>query len=349
MAHNIHFNEQKKTHSFFSVHQKPWHGLGKIVEQYPTSAEAIEWAGLDYQVEKRKLFTLDRENCFGNADTLTASLPLSNHFATVRTDNDTVLGVVGKDYKVVQNRDAFSFFDAIVEGDGILYETAGALGMGERIFITAKLPHYIRVGSDDLIEKYLFLTTSHDGTGSITAAFTPVRVVCQNTLSAALKNCSNRILIRHTANARERLAQGHKIMGITNRLSEELEGIFNQWARVPMGDKETKALIQKALSTDRNESTEKEPERPSAQLEKELEKAYAFAFQNPTQLNSTTKGTLFGSYNAVTGYLQHIRSYKNEEAKLSSLMMGGTAQRKTQKAFDLCAAFARHGADCLKV
>ena len=87
--------------------------------------------------------------------------------------------MVGKDYQVVQNRDAFSFFDSIVEGEGILYETAGALGKGERLFVTAKLPNYIWVGNDDLIEKYLFLTTSHDGFGAITAAFTPVRLVCQ--------------------------------------------------------------------------------------------------------------------------------------------------------------------------
>lgn len=89
--------------------------------------------------------------------------------------------MVGKDYHIVQNRDAFAFFDAIVgDENGILYETAGALGNGKRIFITAKLPDYIRVGNgDDVTEKYVFLTTSHDGSGSITAAFTPVRIVCK--------------------------------------------------------------------------------------------------------------------------------------------------------------------------
>ena len=81
---------------------------------------------------------------------------------TYAPDNNAVLGVVGKDYHIVQNREAFNFFDAIVGGgEGILYETAGALGNGERIFITAKLPDYIRVGNgDDVTEKYIFLTTS---------------------------------------------------------------------------------------------------------------------------------------------------------------------------------------------
>jgi len=93
----------------------------------------------------------------------------------------------------------------------------------------------------------LFLTTSHDGYGSITAAFTPVRIVCANTLNAAMRNHTNSIKIRHTANAKERLEQAHKVMGISNKLSEELEGIFNQWAKVRITDPEVKKLIQLAM------------------------------------------------------------------------------------------------------
>lgn len=182
MAHNINFNEQTGQHSFFSVKQKAWHGLGQIVEDYPTSKEALQYAGLDYEVIKSPLFTQSQAITVGNGGELIAGMDITvpNYYATMRTDNNTVLGVVGRDYSIVQNRDAFSFFDAIVGGDGMQYETAGALGNGERIFITAKLPGYIKVGHDDYIEKYLFLTTSHDGSGSITAAFTPVRIVCQN-------------------------------------------------------------------------------------------------------------------------------------------------------------------------
>jgi phage/plasmid-like protein (TIGR03299 family) len=246
MAHNINYNEQRGQHAFFSVKEKAWHGLGQIVTDYPTSAEALEYAGLNYRVEKRKLFTLDNGNRLHNADSANANLEVPNYFATIRTDTEDVLGVVGKDYEIVQNTDAFSFFDAIVGGDGIQYETAGALGKGERIFITATLPGYIKVANDDLIKKYLFLTTSHNGFGPITAAFTPVRIVCNNTLNAALKNCSNTVKIRHTANAKERLDEAHKVLGISNQLSEQLEGIFNRWAKVRISDKEVRKLIQLA-------------------------------------------------------------------------------------------------------
>ena len=158
MAHNLNYNDKTGKHSFFSVKEKAWHGLGQIVQDYPTSAEAIRFAGLDYKVEKRKLFTYDNENQTGNPDTdiIIPEIEVPDYFATIRTDTEQVLGVVGKEYEVVQNEDAFSFFDAIVGGsEGIQYETAGVLGKGERIFITAKLPEYIKVGNDDLIEQYL--------------------------------------------------------------------------------------------------------------------------------------------------------------------------------------------------
>jgi phage/plasmid-like protein (TIGR03299 family) len=348
MAHNINFNEQTNMYSFFSVKEKAWHELGQIVRDYPTSAEAIRFAGLDYTVEKRKLFTFDSENNSGNdgIDIIIPEIEVPNYFATIRNDNETVLGVVGKDYEIVQNRDAFSFFDSIVGGEGIQYETAGALGKGERIFITAKLPDYIKVGNDDLIEQYLFLTTSHDGFGSITAAFTPIRIVCNNTLNAAFRNCSNSIKIRHTANAKERLEQAHKVMGISNKLSAYLETAFNHWAKVRISDNEVKKLIQLAMVPNKevldNIQAGKDDEL-STIFKNTCDNVFVYAMESPTQQTETTKGNLFGAYNAVTGYFQNERNYKDGEAKLKSLLFGGTAQLRMQKAFNLCEDFASKG------
>lgn len=341
MAHNINFNERTGQHSFFSVKEKAWHGLGQIVEQYPTSAEALKFSGLDYEVVKEDIYTTSY-NADGQAMDFTKRV--KTHFATIRKDTGDVLGVVGKDYEIVQNRDAFAFFDAIVGGDGIQYETAGALGNGERVFITAKLPGYIKVGREDVIEQYLFLTTSHDGYGSITAAFTPVRVVCQNTLNAALRNKSNCIKIRHTANVKDRLEQAHKLMGITNTLSEQLESIFNRWTKVHITDPEVKKLIQQAMCPNKevynNLQAGKDDELSTA-FKNICDNAFAYAMSNPTQTMDTTAGTLFGAYNSVTGYFQNVRKYKDDEAKLKSILYGGIAQQRTQKAFDLCLAFEK--------
>jgi phage/plasmid-like protein (TIGR03299 family) len=353
MAHNLFYNDQTGKHSFFSVKEKAWHGLGQIVEDYPTSSEAIRYAGLDYIVEKRPLFTNSLANDLADLDNDEyPKTAVPNFSATVRTDNNSVLGVVGKDYEVVQNADAFQFFDAIVGGEsGIKYETAGALGKGERIFITAKLPDYIKVGKQDLIEQYLFLTTSHDGFGSITAAFTPTRIVCNNTLNAALRNHSNAIKIRHTASAGDRLKQAHTLMGISQVMAEELEELFNHWTNVRITDKQLKQLIQVAMSPNKevlHHLKDGNTEKLSTTYTNIVDNALAYALGNPTQQLETTAGTLFGAYNAVTGYYQNVRNFKDGDAKFKSIM-DGTAKQRAQVAFDLCHNFVRHGADALRL
>jgi len=341
MAHQLYLDEQSGKYSFFSVKEKAWHGLGQIVDQYPTSAEALQFAGMDYEVTKENLFTAAYHNDGELKDNTTV---VKSHFATMRKDTGAVLGIVGKDYEIVQNKDAFAFFDAIVSGEGIQYETAGALGNGERIFITAKLPGYITVGKEDLIEKYLFLTTSHDGYGCITAAFTPVRIVCNNTLNASLRNHSNAIKIRHTLNAKQRLEQAHKLMGISNNLSVEMEAIFNRWAKISITDKQVRKLIQSALVPNKEVlakiQLDKEDE-CSTYYKKLCEYAFAYTMSNQTQQLPTTQGTVFGAYNGITGYFQNVRRYKDNTAKLKSLMYAGLAQQRGQVAFELCMAFEK--------
>jgi phage/plasmid-like protein (TIGR03299 family) len=352
MAHNLNYNEQTGKHSFFSVKEKAWHNLGQVISDYPTSAEAIKHAGLNYTVEKRPLFTYDTENNIGDPETdiLIPEIEVPDFYATVRTDTEDVLGVVGNDYEIVQNVNAFDFFDSIVGGkDGILYETAGALGKGERIFITARLPEYIRIGRDDLIEQYLFLTTSHDGYGSIVAAFTPIRIVCQNTLNAALSNHSHSIKIRHTASAVDRLKQAHQLLGVTNLLANELEEVFNNWSRIRITDNAVKRLIQVAMAPNKevlqNLQNGKLDEL-STTYNNMVSSVMEYALTNPTQQEVTTKGTLFGAYNAVTGYFQNVRNYKDDESKFKSIMYG-TGLQRSQTAFDLCKEFAKVGIEAL--
>lgn len=342
MAHNINFNEQTGQHSFFSVKEKAWHGLGQVVQDYPTSEEAIRFAGLDYEVVKEDIYTTSYNS---DGQPMDFSKRIKTHFATMRPNTGEVLGIVGKDYEIVQNRDAFSFFDSIVGGDGIQYETAGALGKGEKIFITAKLPSYIKVGRKDLIEQYVFLTTSHDGFGSITAAFTPVRIVCNNTLNAALRNHTNSIKIRHTANAKDRLEQAHKVMGISNQLAGQLEEIFNHWTSVKITDPELHRLIQLAMVPNKevlDNINKGQFDELSTCFNNMCDSVFEYAMSSPSQQQETTKGTLFGAYNSVTGYFQNVRSYKDGEAKLKSLLYGGTAQMKAQKAFNLCMDFMKN-------
>ncbi len=152
--------------SMFSVREKPWHGLGTIVMEAPASAEALKLAGLDWNVVQEPVYTGYNELVKG-------------YKANVRGTD-----VVSDRYKVVQNVDAFSFTDELL-GKGVRYETAGSLRDGRKVWLLARLPReYIIAG--ERISPYLVFSNTHDGSGSIKVAITPVRVACNNTLNLAL-------------------------------------------------------------------------------------------------------------------------------------------------------------------
>jgi hypothetical protein len=150
--------------------------------------------------------------------------------------------------------------------------------------------------------------------------------------------------------AKDRLEQAHKVMGITNKLSGELENIFNQWTKVRITDADLKKLIQMAMTPNRETLQHLQAGRQyefSACFVDMCEAAFTYAMSDPTQQVETTKGSLFGAYNAVTGYYQNVRNYRDGEAKLKSILYGGTAQLRTQKAFHLCEAFQKLGGSAL--
>ncbi|MDQ0107477.1 phage/plasmid-like protein (TIGR03299 family) [Chitinophaga terrae (ex Kim and Jung 2007)] len=342
--HNLNYNEKTGKYSFYSVNEIAWHGLGHIAGQYENSAAVLENAGLNFSVYKLpNIHRLPDGN----------EIVSQSSFFTYRGDTGQILGDrLGIDYQVVQNHEAFTFFDEIAGKDGIYYETAGALGNGERIFITAKLPSYIKVGNDDIIEKYLFLTASHDGKGSITAAFTPVRIVCNNTLNAALANCENMKKIRHTAGAAQRLKEAHKVMEMVNTLAPQMEQLFNSWAKVRITDAEVKKLIAMAMAPTKEVLANVKAERwdeVSTAFKNIADDVFSYAMMSDTQQLETTKGTLFGAYNSITGYFQNVKKYDNTDDKLKSVIYGGTGQQRTQSAFDLCTAYQKDGADIFKM
>ena len=343
MASNIHFDTASGEFAFYSVKEKPWWNGGQISDQYEESATVIKKAHLDYPVIKAPNIYYFPSGKKEVSET---------DFHTFRADTEVILGTgIGAGYKVVQNAEAFAFFDAIAEKEGIKYETAGALGKGERIFITAKLPSYIRIGNNDIIEKYLFLTMSHNGKESITAAFTPIRIVCNNTLNAAMANCNNMVKIKHTENVQEQLKEAHKIMGMVNTIAPLMEQAFNQWAKVKITDKDVQRLIQIALAPSKETLDcikDGKLEMMSGAYRNQVFGAYGYAMMADSQKLDTTKGTLFGAYNAITGYFQNVKNYTDSEEKLNAIIHG-VAQKRVQAAFNLCGEFAKTGSDALQL
>ena len=188
--------------TMFYTRTAPWHGLGTRVLEAPTSSAALSLAGLDWKVVQKPVFTAD-------------GLFISGFKANVRDRDSQVLGVVSDRYKVVQNEDAFAFTDELL-GEGVTYETAGSLQNGRRTWILAKLPQRYIIRGDE-IDPYLVFMNSHDGTGAIKAAMTPVRVVCQNTLNLALSTARRSWSTIHTGDIHGKLQDARNTLLYADR------------------------------------------------------------------------------------------------------------------------------------
>lgn len=313
MGHNLD-NTNGRT-SMMYVGETPWHRLGTRLDKPATAEEAIEAAGLGFTVVKMALKT---EGMPG--------LDVKGHFATVRTDTQEVLGVVGSRYQPIQNKEAFIMFDALVGEGEAIYHTAGALGKGERIWLLAKLPDYIRVNGNDIVEKYLLLTNSHDGSEVVRVKLTPIRVVCENTLAAALTGAEQEVRIRHTPSAPEQLKKAHEILGLSNRLYSELERIFNgmserRLSNAEMGDY-VKAVFPEPMGESHRSRTPKI-------REKVLELCETGAGAE------SAKGTLWGAYNAITEYVDHYRQPTADASTRLKSIWFGSGERIKRQAFSV--------------
>jgi phage/plasmid-like protein (TIGR03299 family) len=211
VAHNLATTNGKTALAYCG--EVPWHHLGQRLAQPATAEEAIEAAGLNYEVELKPLVTVD-------------GTPVPMRKAVIRTDSNEALGVVGNAYVPVQNRHAFSFLDAVVANGELTYSTAGALGHGERIWLLAKLPDTIRVrNTDDLVNKFLLLSNTHDGSTALRVMFTPTRIVCENTLRLASKNGAGQgIAIQHKGDLATKIAAAQRVLGLASAFFDDAKG-----------------------------------------------------------------------------------------------------------------------------
>ena len=214
--------------TMFYTREKPWHGLGTEVMEAPTSAAALSLAGLDWRVIQKPLLTYDE-------------IPVPGFKANLRDSDNQVLGVVTDRYKVVQNEDAFAFTDSLL-GEGVTYETAGSLQNGRRTWILAKLPQRYIISGDE-ITPYLVFMNSHDGSGAIKAAMTPIRVVCMNTLNLALSTAKRTWSADHVGDIRGKLEDARNTLLYAGQYMEELGKAIDGLSKIRLSDRKVYEYI----------------------------------------------------------------------------------------------------------
>jgi phage/plasmid-like protein (TIGR03299 family) len=324
MAHNLEFRNGST--SFFTVKELAWHKLGVVLDNCATSKEAIELARMNYEVKRGKVFVkFDDEAITG-----IKGKEVPNSYAIYRNDTKDIFtsggNLVSAGYTIVQNKDAFTFFDNIVGEGAAIYETAGVIGKGETIFITAKLPEKTIITPTDIIDNYLLLTMGHDGISSIQAMFTPIRVVCNNTLNMALNNNSHKVRFKHTTSVHDNLKKAHQIMGITKRMLEYNKELIDKLINKKVDEYITADYFNSLfLTTEELQNLANLGSHEKAGISprklNSINKLFEYYQCGAGQNVEYAKNTAFGLYSAVTGFLQNVKTYNNLNHESNSKKM----------------------------
>lgn len=231
--------------SMFYVRQVPWHGLGTMVQEAPTSEDALHIAELDWRVEQTPVFT-------------DAGIEIPGYKANRRDTDGSILGIVSDRYKIVQNTEAFEFTDAIVgeTEDGVVkYETAGSLCGGKRIWLLAKMP--TKKVLDDDVEPYMFFSNSHDGTGAIKVGMTPVRIVCANTLAIALNTAKRQWSTKHVGDMQSKLEEAKLCLRMADSYMTNLDAEADRLANAKLYREQIEEILDAMFPIDDNASERK--------------------------------------------------------------------------------------------
>jgi len=271
--------------------ETPWHGLGRQLPKLATVDEMIRFGGLDWQVVPRPLF---------QADEAGTGASVLGFKALTRSDRPEVtLSVVSESYGVVQNGEALSLAAAAV-GDGTACaEVAGALDEGRRVFVVLNLPAAGFDVAGEHVASYVVCYAGHDGSTSVGFRFTPVRVVCQNTLSAALGGATpHEMTFRHTRNAADRVAKAAEMVATARDYFGTFHATALHLVKQRMSLDTAAEFAERLFPTYRNAAQETVIPVNQRKL------VELFRFQGDRG-DHKIAGTRWGFYNAVTALLDH--------------------------------------------
>lgn len=351
MAHNIEINNGIASFAENGRKERAWHELGQVFDGPMTVKEALEASHADYEVTLNNVAVITPEiaEAMANGDVpsdLILKALVKGKKATFRTDKNKPLGIVGENYGIVQNLDAFTFIDTLCTGqignDHVpVIECAGVLGHGERVFITAKFPDDIILDNkgDDRVEMYMMFTTSHDGTGAVKCVVSPIRTVCENTMRMALAHNAGVLSLRHSSKVNQRLDLAskenaefaYKALNLMSVYKKSLEQRFDHLRNVRVSEQDLDRILaevvlsEKYMDVYKSCGTIEHDDIPT--VSKNTFLAMKTAVEKGVGQEYGERGTGLWVMNGITSFYQNNAEWRDERVKLDSILNGYTSKK----------------------
>jgi len=268
-------------------------------EGLKTIDDVLEHQHLNWDAEQHELIT-------------NGGVDVPTHKALVRSDNRSVLGVVGSGYTPVQNSEAFAFMDALVQEHSASYEYVHSFNGGSRMVVQAHIDNNFEVRKGDRIASYITMVNSFDGTTPFKVYFTPIRMFCTNQLGASWRNKQQSISVRHTVNARERADDAFKVLSSAQKYFDRFQELSRVLAQKSLDKKLVEEFIRQTMG-----------EKDSTRHQNQVTEIMRLTEEG----KGNGGGTVWDLYNGVTEYVDHFR-IKNDEKRLASAMVGSGATLK---------------------
>lgn len=313
MAHEV--------ESMMYVGETPWHNLGRNMTGQPltTAKDALVAAGLDWKVERREMFAQSKAllTATNKSEVKGAAraIRIPDAYAIVRDRDESVLGVVGPAYTPLQNEEAFSFLDPILKDGDATWETAGSLRGGSVVWGLLRMAKTFQVVPGDPVRSYMLVTSSHDGSRVVQVRFSPVRVVCMNTLSAATpRGESSRaaesdgaVKIRHTSSVKQRTEQAVELLTQLYKSATMTEEVCKKLADKAMKPQTVKEFVASLFVDEKNQL--------SARAENTVDTILDLVENGKGSNIKGVRGTAWGVYNGITAFTSHLQGLTAEQAR----------------------------------
>lgn len=324
MAHNLMYSENLKRYAAMFANNIAWHGLGIVVSGTKNWKETIDLAGLNWTVGKYQLEFKGKE------------IPAWGIFKQdINGDPTDFLSSVGARYTPIQNEFCFHFVNTLMEEEGCHYESAGALGNGERIWCLAKIPMDFEINNGDKHQTYLLFTTSHDGSLSAQCRLTTVRVVCQNTLNMAVNLNGDFVKVKHTKDAEKKLEAAKQLISNTQQTTDSLKDKLQTLSERIISKEHYLDVLNKLFPPS------EDPNANNTRRNNTLLEITKLFESNDGDTFPEERGTAVNLFNAVTEYTDHFRSTRRHKrqsedaARCESALFGGSGDILKQNALDV--------------